>query len=204
MEELDRRAVEWLSSLHWPVVTPVMKGLTYAGAGGTIWIVIALLVAFRRRRPLVLVAMVAMIIVASRIDAILKDAIGRARPFVGDPSVHPSIALPHDPSMPSGHAMNAFAGAVLLGSIVPSARWWLLGLACAIALSRVYLGVHFPSDVLAGAALGAAIGAAVAWLLPRAEDVVSRRGSSWSSAGDSPHERRPSPGGGRDETSGGA
>src|SRR5689334_6122802 len=176
MQELDRDVVEWLSSLHWPLVTPAMKGLTYAVVG--------------------------MIIVTSRFDAVLKDAIGRARPFVGDPSVHPSIALPHDPSMPSGHAMNAFAGAVLLGSIVPRARWALLALACAVALSRVYLGVHFPSDVLAGAALGAAIGAAVAWLLPRAEDVVSRRGPRWSSAGDSPRSRGLSPGGGRDETSG--
>jgi len=175
MQELDRDVVEWLSSLHWPVVTPVMKGLTYAGAGGTIWIVIGLVVAFRQRRPLVLVAVVGTIILASRVDAILKDAIGRARPFVGDPSVHPSIGLPHDPSMPSGHAMNAFAGAVLLGSIVPRARWALLALACAIALSRVYLGVHFPSDVLAGAALGAALGAVMAWLLPRAEGALAAR-----------------------------
>ncbi|HEX3329757.1 MAG TPA: phosphatase PAP2 family protein [Gaiellales bacterium] len=186
MEELDRRAVEWLSSLHWPVVTPVMKGLTYIGAGGTVWIVIALALAFRQRRPLVLVAAVATIIVSSRLDAILKDAIGRARPFVGDPSVHPSIALPHDPSMPSGHAMNAFAGAVLLGSVVPRARWALLALACAIALSRVYLGVHFPSDVLAGAALGAGLGAAAAWLLPRAEAAVAawrtKRGQTPSGA----------------------
>jgi len=186
MEGLDRRAVEWMSSLHWPVVTPVMRGLTVAGAAGLVWIVIGLAVAFRQRRPLVLVALVGMIIVTSRIDAILKDAIGRARPFVGDPSVHPSIALPHDPSMPSGHAMNAFAGAVLLGSIVPRARWWLLALACAIALSRVYLGVHFASDVLAGAALGAAIGAAAAWLLPRAEGALAawrtKRGQTPSGA----------------------
>ena len=56
MEELDRDVVEWLSSLHWPVVTPVMKGLTYIGAGGTVWIAIGLIVAFRQRRPLVLVA----------------------------------------------------------------------------------------------------------------------------------------------------
>jgi len=83
--------------------------------------------------------------------------------------VHPSIGLPHDPSMPSGHAMNAFAGAVLLGAVVPRARGPLLGLAALIGLSRVYLGVHFPSDVLAGALLGSGIGAAAAWLLRRAE-----------------------------------
>jgi undecaprenyl-diphosphatase len=175
MEGLDRSAVEWLSSLHWPLVTPVMKGLTYAGAGGTIWIVIALVVALRLRRPLVLVAVVATILLTSRADAVLKDAIGRARPFVGDPSVHPSIALPHDASMPSGHAMNAFAGAVLLGAVVPRARWPLLVLAALIALSRVYLGVHFPSDVIAGALLGSAVGAAAAWLLRRGERALARR-----------------------------
>ena len=147
MEELDRRTVEWLSSLHWPVVTPVMKGLTYAGAGGLIWIAIGVVVAVWLRRPLALVGVVVAIVVASRLDAVLKAAIGRDRPFVGDPHVHPSIGLPHDPSMPSGHAMNAFAAAVVLAAVVPRARWALLGLAAGIGLSRVYLGVHYPSDV---------------------------------------------------------
>jgi undecaprenyl-diphosphatase len=81
--------------------------------------------------------------------------------------------------MPSGHAMNAFAGAVLLAAAVPRARWPLLVLAALIALSRVYLGVHFPSDVIAGALLGSAIGAAAAWLLARAERMLRvRRGQA--------------------------
>ncbi len=172
MEALDRSAVEWMSSLHWPVVTPVMKGLTYAGAAGLVWIVLAAVVSVWLRRPLVLIALIAAIEAASFADRALKSAIGRARPFVGDPRVHPSIGLPHDPSMPSGHAMNAFAGAVLLAMAVPRARGPLLGLAALIALSRVYLGVHFPSDVIAGAILGAAVGAAAAWLLRRGERLL--------------------------------
>jgi undecaprenyl-diphosphatase len=166
---LDRSAVEWMSSLHWPVVTPVIKGLTLAGAAGLVWIVLAAVVAVRLRRPLVLIAMIVAIEAASSADRALKSAIGRTRPFVGDPHVHPSIGLPHDPSMPSGHAMNAFTGAVLLALVVPRARWPLLGLAALIALSRVYLGVHFPSDAIAGAILGTAVGAAAAWLLARGE-----------------------------------
>src|SRR6185312_8181290 len=114
-----------------------------------------------------LLALIAAVEVSSQSDALLKSAIGRPRPFVGDPRVHPSIGLPHDPSMPSGHAMNAFAGAVVLAAVVPRARWPLFGLAAAIALSRVYLGVHFPSDVIAGAILGSTIGAAAVWLLGR-------------------------------------
>jgi undecaprenyl-diphosphatase len=175
MEALDRSAVEWMSSLHWPVVTPVMKGLTYAGAGGAVWILLGVVVAFRYVRPLALLAVLVTIEVSVRSDALLKSVIGRDRPFVGDPRVHPSIGLPHDPSMPSGHAMNAFAGAVLLAAVVPRARWPLLGLAALIALSRVYLGAHFPSDVVAGAILGAAIGAAAGWLLARGERLARTR-----------------------------
>jgi undecaprenyl-diphosphatase len=186
MEALDRSAAEWMSSLHWPVVTPVMKGLTYAGAAGLVWIVLAAVVAVWLRRPLVLIAVIGTITLSSRLAAVLKDASGRARPFVGDPSVHPSIALPHDPSMPSGHAMNAFAGAVLLGAVVPRARRPLLVLAVLIALSRVYLGVHFPSDVIAGALLGSAVGAAAAWLLAHAERALAR---STANPGSDPERR---------------
>jgi undecaprenyl-diphosphatase len=184
---LDRSLVEWMSSLHWPVVTPVMQGLTFAGAGGLVWIVLGVVAAVWLRRPLALIAVIVAIAVASYADGVLKSAIGRGRPFVGDPRVHPSIGLPHDPSMPSGHAMNAFAGAVLLAAVVPRARWPLLGLAALIALSRVYLGVHFPSDVIAGAILGSGIGAAAAWLLRKGEAALAR---GTRQAGSDP-ERRP-------------
>jgi membrane-associated phospholipid phosphatase len=169
METLDRRGVEWLSGLHWPVVTPVMKGLTDAGDHGLVWIVIGVVAAIWFRRPLALVALVAAIEVAALTDGVLKSAIGRERPPLADPKVHPLIPLPHDPSMPSGHAMMAFAGAVVLTALLPRMRWVLLALATGVGLSRVYLGVHYPGDVIAGAVLGAAIGAAAVWLLRRAE-----------------------------------
>lgn len=173
MESLDRRGVEWLSGLHWPVVTPLMKALTDAGAHGLVWFAIGLVAAVRLRRPLALVALVVAVGAASLTDNVLKSAIGRARPPVADPRVHPLIALPHDSSMPSGHAMMAFAGAVLLAALLPRLRLALLALAAGVAISRVYLGVHYPSDVIAGGLLGAAIGALVARLLRRVEAVRS-------------------------------
>ncbi len=63
--------------------------------------------------------------------------------------------------MPSAHASTAFAAAVAAGLVHPRLRWPLLALAALIALSRVWLGVHYLTDVIAGAALGAAIALAV-------------------------------------------
>ena len=63
--------------------------------------------------------------------------------------------------MPSGHAATAAAGAVALGMLVPRARLAAYALALAICVSRVYLGVHFAGDVVAGALLGATIAAVV-------------------------------------------
>jgi undecaprenyl-diphosphatase len=69
---------------------------------------------------------------------------------------------PNFPSFPSGHAAAAFSTAVILGLTLRRTGWWLglLTGAGLIALSRVYLGVHYPSDILAGAVLGASVGAA--------------------------------------------
>src|SRR5207248_6535143 len=96
------------------------------------------------------------------------------RPPLADPTVHALVPVPHDPSMPSGHAMMAFAGAVVLAAVVPRLRWPLLVLAAGVAASRVYVGVHYPSDVLAGAVLGAAVGAAAVVALRGSERLLPR------------------------------
>jgi len=59
-------------------------------------------------------------------------------------------------SFPSSHASNNFAGALILAFLLPRAKWWFFGFAAVVAFSRVYVGVHYPFDALAGAALGIA------------------------------------------------
>jgi membrane-associated phospholipid phosphatase len=86
----------------------------------------------------------------------IKLAIGRQRPVVED--LPHLMATPTGLSFPSSHSTSSFAAARAYGQLLPAAP--LYAAAAAMAISRLYLGVHYPSDVAAGAALGTAIGSA--------------------------------------------
>src|ERR671938_638323 len=106
-------------------------------------------------------------VVAFAADAVsfgVKDLVHRTRPFDAHPQIHPLYVV-HSSSFPAGHAATAFAGATLLSYVAPRAAPALFVLALLIGFSRVYVGVHYPSDVLAGAALGASVGLVAIGLL---------------------------------------
>ena len=100
-------------------------------------------------------------------DFLLKRAFERPRPPVVDPAVHPLVAVPHSYSMPSGHAMTAFAAALAVGLVDPRLRLPLLVLAGLVAISRVWLGVHYLSDVIVGAAFSDLALSLTLWLVAR-------------------------------------
>jgi hypothetical protein len=93
------------------------------------------------------------------VNYLVKFAVGRERPLVEG---HPSLAgAPSKLSFPSAHATSSLTAATALGRIEPRARPALLAVAAAICVGRPYLGMHYPSDVLAGAALGFVLGSLV-------------------------------------------
>ena len=100
-------------------------------------------------------------------NLILKPLVDRVRPFAVNTAVELLTAPPLDASFPSGHTAASFAAVFALKA--SGSRLWkpALVLAAAIAFSRLYLYVHWPSDVLFGAVLGAALGYAGAWLARR-------------------------------------
>jgi undecaprenyl-diphosphatase len=158
MEALDHRIVAWLSGLDLPLVTPLMKLASAFGASGLVFVGIGFWVALARRRIAPAVAVLAAVFASQLLSNLMKHAVGRDRPSLTYADVHPLIAVPGSSSMPSGHAWIACAAATVLWVVIPARRVWIVGLAALIALSRVYLGVHYPSDVLVGAAGGVATG----------------------------------------------
>lgn len=109
----------------------------------------------------------------------LKDVIGRVRPCSALDGIRQIIPCPRSFSMPSGHAISSFAFSAPLihlmrRSVPRSWRPYPLVLASLIACSRIYLGVHYPTDVLAGAAVGAAIGLCLSLLFHKAVSQASR------------------------------
>jgi undecaprenyl-diphosphatase len=138
------------------------------GYGGLVWVALAPGLAYwARRQVLLTTALVAGCVWASDLTAsLLKLAFDRPRPFLVVPEADPLIHGTIGDSMPSGHSATSAAGAVALALLLGRALPWLatvgLGvLAAAIAFSRVYVGVHYPLDVLAGAAVGAAVSTAI-------------------------------------------
>lgn len=138
----------------------VFKGVGWIGEYAAVWIAIGLTGASRdegRRRRWLLGAAVGPGAVAVNYAA--KLSFGRERPLIED---HPPLArAPSKLSFPSAHATSSLAAATAFGRVHPGTRIPLHALAAAICLSRPYLGMHYPSDVLAGAALGTLIGGLV-------------------------------------------
>ena len=91
----------------------------------------------------------------------LKNLIARPRPCWLDDSVFMLISVPTDYSFPSGHTLASAIGATVLTKTNRKFGWAAIPAAIIIAFSRLYLFVHFPSDILAGVVLGVAIGEAV-------------------------------------------
>jgi undecaprenyl-diphosphatase len=154
----DRGAFVWVVEHRVAWLDPIFIALSVIGYGGIVWIVLATMLSLVGRRSVLLpTALTAgSVWAADLVATILKSVVPEADSLLGGTL---------GSSFPSGHAATSFAGAVVLAYLFPRALPWLVALAVAISFSRVYVGVHYPFDVLAGAVVGASVGGLVVFAL---------------------------------------
>jgi undecaprenyl-diphosphatase len=161
--DFDTIAVFWLSARRRNAVNRLMLAATRIG-DGYVWAAIGLLMLlFAGHGAQVFAQMALAFGVELSVYKLVKKNSCRQRPFVKFPSIINLVQPPDEFSFPSGHTAAAFVTATVVGAALPVLVAPLVLLAMLIGTSRVYLGVHYPSDVLAGMALG--VGSGVAGLM---------------------------------------
>ncbi|MCD6248912.1 MAG: phosphatase PAP2 family protein [candidate division Zixibacteria bacterium] len=169
--EIDRSLFLFLNvSLANPVTDFVMPIVTSDNLLRIAYALAMLLILWRgdaRLRWLVLVSIIVLAFTDQLSAGLLKPMIGRLRPCHVLDNINLLVGCGGGKAMPSSHAANAFGQAILFALLYARVRWWLVGLATLIAISRVFVGVHYPGDVIAGALLGTLVALAMAFMFER-------------------------------------
>lgn len=157
--QLDTAVLDWIHRyMSCGFLDHIMPMLSFLGNKGGLWIGTAAVLLFcKRHRKTGLAMLVSLGLCLVIGNLILKPLVGRARPFEGGAMTTLLIEAPLDFSFPSGHTMTSFASAGVLLAADKRLGIPALCLAVLIAFSRLYLYVHYPTDVLAGAVLGLAV-----------------------------------------------
>ena len=171
IQRFDEQALVWIAqNIRCGLLDPFMKVYTQLGNTGMIFIAAAIvLLLFKPTRKAGFSALCAMLIGLVVVNFTIKPLVSRPRPWlvIGD---FVNLVPEKDPnSFPSGHTNAAFAFALAVCMSAPK-RWMKLAAVCAavvMGLSRLYVGVHFPSDVLVGALIGSLCGFAGAWVVKK-------------------------------------
>ena len=158
--QLDSGLLLWFQSLRQEWMTPFWKVVTSLGDGGWFWIALALIfLCFGKTRKAGIAALLALAVGALITNIILKPAFARIRPYEMIDGLILLVEKQKDFSFHSGHYCESFAAATaLLGHLPRRIGIGLVILALLVALSRLYVGVHYPSDVLGGILVGIGAG----------------------------------------------
>ena len=155
------------ASLSNPVFDRVMPFLTDLNKQRIVLVIVATLLLWmiirgNRSVRLAAILLIVTIIISDQLNSsVIKFWLLRQRPCRILQNVHLLVSCGSGYSFPSSHAVNNFAGALILAFFLPRAKWWFFGYAAIIAFSRVYVGVHYPFDVIGGGVIGLICGGCV-------------------------------------------
>ena len=171
IQRLDEQALRWIAeTLRTPTMDKAFSLYTFLGNGGWVFILIGLvLLFFRKTRKAGASSLCAMVLGLLVTNLTLKPLVSRPRPWVVMEEFSTLVTSSDLNSFPSGHTCAAFAFGVALCAVLPQ-KWAKAAALIAAALmgfSRLYVGVHFPSDVIVGALVGALCGLVGTWIVTR-------------------------------------
>ena len=170
---MELQILDALQTIHNPVLDALMCAITRLGDAGIFWILLCmvLLILPKTRRSGVIL-MAALLVDLVICNGILKPLVHRIRPFDVKTGIELLVKRPIDFSFPSGHTAASFASVMAL-YLAGEKRLWIpaLVLAVLIAFSRLYLYVHYPTDVLGGVVAGLAAGALGYWLVKKVSEL---------------------------------
>lgn len=148
--------------LHFPFLDFLFSNITVLSNNGEIWIVCGvILLFFKKYRKYGVILLIALLIENTICNFILKPLIARERPFIGNDFFEIIINKPESFSFPSGHTMVSAVAATVLTMANKKFGIFAIPIALLISFSRIYLCVHYPSDVIAGLIFGFAVGFSV-------------------------------------------
>ena len=179
IQQLDEQVLVWIAqNVRNGVLDPLLKLYTQLGNTGMLFIVLGLaMLFFKPTRRAGASALCAMLLGLVVVNFTIKPLVARERPWLVIENFV-NLVPEHDPnSFPSGHTNAAFAFAIAVCLSAPR-RWMKITAVCMAAvmgLSRLYVGVHFPSDVLAGAVIGSLCGLLGALAVKKGWERISRR-----------------------------
>lgn len=159
MNQFEASIILWIQENLRGPLDEVVKFITHLGDAGILWIAMGIvLLFFKKTRPIGFTVLISLLFDYLFINVILKGLVARPRPFVVNEAIEKLITMSESSyyrSFPSGHSGGAFAAMFALYKWVPKKIGIpALILASLVALSRLYVGVHYPTDIIGGCIIG--------------------------------------------------
>lgn len=160
--------LDFLQSIRFDFLDSLMVAITKLGNGGAVWIAIGVLMLFFKKYRRVGIAVLLGLLMGVVVGNLgIKNLVGRERPCAINTAVELLIPCPNEYSFPSGHTLSSFIASTVIYLNNKRLGIYAYVLASLIAFSRLYLYVHFPTDIIGGIVLGLCLGAFSHWILKR-------------------------------------
>lgn len=176
--QLDGNILLWIQEfIRSDILTPFFLFITHLGDGGTIWIITSVLLLFpKKTRKVGVMGLLALLCSLLINNMLVKNLVARPRPFTRLTDLTILIDIPSEFSFPSGHTASSFAAAFVFFRNLPK-KFGVpaIILAAFIGLSRLYIGVHYPTDVLFGVLSGLLLSLLAEWSVRTVCRLHSRR-----------------------------